>query len=57
MYDARDLKDKTAITGIGWTEISRNSGVSVLSLAAEACKTAIDDAGLKMEEIDGIAEY
>jgi len=57
MYDARGLKDKTAITGIGWTEISRNSGVSVLSLAAEACKTAIDDAGLKMEEIDGIVTH
>lgn len=51
------LKDRTAIVGIGWTKYSRNSGVSVLSLAAEACKKAIDDAGLSTKEVDGIITF
>lgn len=51
------LKDKAAIVGIGWTKYSKNSGVSVLSLALEACTKAIDDAGLKVEDIDGIVTY
>jgi len=51
------LKDKAAIVGIGWTKYSKNSGVSVLSLALEACQKAIADAGLKVEDIDGIVTY
>ena len=51
------LKDKAAIAGIGWTTFCKNSGVSVLSLAAEACKKAIDDAGLSVKEIDGIVTH
>jgi acetyl-CoA acetyltransferase len=51
------LKDRTAIVGVGWTKFSRNSGVSVLSLAVEACKKAIDDAGLSVKEIDGVVTH
>jgi len=51
------LKDKAAIAGIGWTKFSKNSGVSVLSLAVEACKKAIDDAGLRVKEIDVIVTH
>jgi acetyl-CoA acetyltransferase len=51
------LKDKAAIAGIGNTTYSRNSGVSVLALAAEACKRAIDDAGIPTKEVDGIVTY
>ena len=51
------LKDRAAISGIGWTTFSKDSGVSVLSLAAEACKKAIDDAGLDVKEIDGIVTH
>jgi len=51
------LKDKAAIVGTGWTEFSKNSGVSVLSLAVEACKKAIDDAGLKVKDIDGVVTH
>lgn len=53
----RTLKDKCAIVGIGWTKYSRFSGVSVLSLAAEACKKAIDDSGLSVKQIDGIVTH
>lgn len=51
------IKDKTAIAGIGWTEFTRNSGVSTLTLAAQASLRAIDDAGLKPRDIDGVVTW
>lgn len=45
------------MVGIGWTRFSKNSGVSALHLAVEACHKAIADAGLKPGEIDGVACY
>src|SRR2546426_11275795 len=51
------LKDKAAIVGIGHTEYSRDSGRSEMSLAVEAIRNAIADAGLKPTDIDGIAKY
>ncbi len=47
----------TAIVGIGATEFSNNSGRSELSLALEACRAAIDDAGVDPKEVDGITRY
>ena len=55
--DPLTLKDKTAIVGIGHTEYSRDSGRSEMSLAVEAIRNAIADAGLKPSDIDGIAKY
>jgi acetyl-CoA acetyltransferase len=46
-----------AITGVGWTDYSRNSGRTVLELAAQACRAAIDDAGLRTADIDGLVCY
>ena len=51
------LKDKYAIAGIGYTEFSKNSGVTVGELATRACLKAIQDAGLKPEDVDGIVSY
>lgn len=47
----------TAIVGIGQTEFSKFSGRSELQLAAEASKAALDDAGLKPSEIDGMVTF
>lgn len=47
-------RDVCAITGIGSTEFSRDSGRSVLRLAAEAAAAAIADAGLTASDIDGV---
>lgn len=52
-----DLWDKTAIVGIGATEFSTNSGRSETSLAVEACKAAIEDAGVDPLEVDGVARF
>lgn len=48
------LRDRTAIAGIGATEFSRDSGRSEVALAAEACLAAVADAGLDLDDIDGI---
>ncbi len=48
---------QAAVTGIGETAYTRASGRSVLSLADEACRAAIADAGLTPADIDGIASF
>src|SRR5688572_32975677 len=53
----QSIKDKTAIVVIGWTAFSRKSGVTTLSLAAEASFKAIADAGLQMQDIDGVVSF
>ncbi|GAA3889341.1 lipid-transfer protein [Leifsonia kafniensis] len=51
------LRDAAAITGVGWTEISKKSGRSALSLGVEASLRAIEDAGLRPTDIDGLVTY
>lgn len=53
----QDWLDAVAISGIGWTRYSQNSGMSVLELASQACLRAIEDAGLRTSDIDGIVCY
>jgi acetyl-CoA acetyltransferase len=52
-----DLARKAAIVGIGATEFSKDSGRSELSLAVEAVKAALDDAGLAPKDVDGYSSY
>jgi acetyl-CoA acetyltransferase len=47
-------RDRCAISGIGSTRFSSDSGRSTLSLAVEASLAAIADAGLAPNQIDGI---
>lgn len=47
-------RDRCAITGIGATAFSTESGRSVAALAAEASLAAIADAGLTPADIDGV---
>jgi acetyl-CoA acetyltransferase len=46
-----------AVAGVGYAPFSRRSGRSVLSLADEACRHAIEDAGMDRREVDGIASF
>jgi acetyl-CoA acetyltransferase len=50
-------RDKSAIVGVGMTPISRDSGKSTLEMAVEASLAALDDAGLKPHDLDGVATY
>ena len=57
MADSRNpMKDQVAIAGLGYTRYGRNlEGKTAGSLAIEACKNAILDAGLSPKDIDGMA--
>jgi acetyl-CoA acetyltransferase len=51
------LSEKTAIAGLGWTAFTRNSGTSAAVLVARASLMAIEDAGLQVEDIDGVVGF
>ena len=51
------FRDQTAIAGVGYTPFSKNSGVSTLTLAVEAIQAALEDAGLAVDDVDGIATH
>ncbi|MDE3204420.1 MAG: hypothetical protein KGQ66_09350 [Acidobacteriota bacterium] len=48
---------RAAIAGVGYSEFTRDSGRSVLSLATEACRHALADAGVAPREVDGVATF
>jgi acetyl-CoA acetyltransferase len=49
------LRDRAAIAGLGYTEFSKHSGVSTQTLALRAIRAALDDAGLTIADVDGVA--
>jgi acetyl-CoA acetyltransferase/uncharacterized OB-fold protein len=51
------FEDKVALTGIGMSEIGRRLMRQPLSLTVEACQAAIADAGLTIDDIDGLSTY
>lgn len=54
---AWNLRGEAAVVGIGRTEFSRASGRSVADLAVAACRGATEDAGVDLQEVDGIICY
>ena len=53
----RYAEKNVAITGIGQSEVSRAATKSPIELTVDACMEAIQDAGLKRSDIDGIATW
>jgi len=51
------LRDKYAIVGVGYTPQGKIDGRTALSFHLEACANAINDAGLKRKDIDGLIIY
>lgn len=49
----RHLRDRYAIAGLGVTQVGKRPGVSARRLQAEAVRQAIEDAGLRRQDIDG----
>lgn len=49
-------RNKAAIIGVGQTEFSKDSGRSTLHMALEVILQALDDAGLRPEDIDGFVK-
>jgi acetyl-CoA acetyltransferase len=53
--DRYNLRDQTAIVGVGNSTFARRTpDVSPLSLVVEAMRMALDDAGLRRDQIDGL---
>jgi acetyl-CoA acetyltransferase len=48
---------EVAIVGVGWSALSRNSGVSPLRLGIDATLAAVEDCGLDITEIDGFVSF
>src|SRR5262245_55176436 len=51
------FEDRVVITGLGQSELGRRLGRDDLDLTAAACRAAVDDAGLTMGDIDGLASF
>jgi len=51
------LDGKVALAGVGYSQIARRTGRSEGSLAVEACKNALADAGLTIDDVDGISVW
>ena len=51
------LRGKYAIAGVGETEYSRGSGCTTRALGTRAVRSAVEDAGLTLADIDGMLSY
>src|SRR4051812_42671506 len=51
------LLGRTALVGVGYTPFVKQTDATVLALATEACRAAIEDAGLSPAEVDGIVSF
>src|SRR5215831_1256260 len=50
-------RNKTAIVGIGYSEITRRPQRPLGLLAVDACRAALEDCGLQASLIDGLSTY
>jgi acetyl-CoA acetyltransferase len=51
------IRDRAAIVGIGQTAFTKSSGITEQRAAVEAIQAALDDAGLTIKDVDGIARF
>jgi 3-oxoacyl-[acyl-carrier-protein] synthase III len=51
------LRNQYAIVGIGYTPQGRVPGRTALSFHLEACANAIEDAGIRKQDLDGLICY
>jgi acetyl-CoA acetyltransferase len=53
----KHLRDKYAIIGVGETSYTRGSGMTTRALGSWAVRNAIEDAGLRPADVDGMLSY
>src|SRR5690606_9447563 len=49
-----NIRNKVAVVGVGTTEFGRLPGNDAYDLGVKALKSALDDAGMKFSDIDGL---
>lgn len=54
---AGNLRGSVAIVGVGETDYSRNSGRSELTLTLQAIQAALEDCGLKAQDVNGLLRW
>ncbi len=54
MTQSMSLKNKVAIVGVGESDIGKVPGMTGLGLNTQAMRRALDDAGLKVSDVDGL---
>ncbi|MDT7550593.1 MAG: hypothetical protein QOE84_2987, partial [Actinomycetota bacterium] len=57
MLSTNKFEDRVALTGVGASQIGRRLMEDPLALAVEACQRAVEDAGLTLNDIDGLSTY
>lgn len=57
MASPRKYEDQVALTGVGQSQVGRRLMVDPISLTVDACLAAVQDAGLDLDEIDGLSTY
>jgi len=57
MASVDKFEDKVALTGVGQSRVGRRLMVDPVSLTVEACLQAVEDAGLSLDDIDGLSSY
>ncbi|MEB3061848.1 MULTISPECIES: thiolase C-terminal domain-containing protein [Mycolicibacter] len=57
MVTTEKFEDKVALTGVGMSTLGRRQMVDPLSLTVAACQAAVADAGLSLDDIDGLSTY
>jgi acetyl-CoA acetyltransferase/uncharacterized OB-fold protein len=57
MARTEKFEEKVAITGIGLSDVGRRLMRNPLSLTVDACLAAVADAGLDLDDIDGLSTY
>src|ERR1019366_2112193 len=56
-YRMWDNRCKIAVSGVGYSKVSRMADIPLAAHALEAVKGAVADSGLQMSDIDGLASY
>jgi len=51
------FEHRAVLSGIGRSALGRRLGIAPLSLTVEACRRAVEDAGLSFDDIDGLSTY
>src|SRR3984885_16056408 len=52
-----DNRCKIAVSGVGFSKVTRSADIPLAAHALEAVKGAVADSGLQMADIDGLATY
>jgi acetyl-CoA acetyltransferase/uncharacterized OB-fold protein len=51
------FEERSALTGVGQSRVGRRLMIDPLSLTVDACLAAVADAGLTLDDIDGLSTY